>query len=102
MKRNVKAGLASLATAAIIGLYGFVGDVNAAPKEYGVNDSQKYEQVYQQNLSDTSDTWKYGAGAGAAVLGVYLLCGLRKIRPTEKGLVERFGKYKRVSDQGLQ
>ncbi len=94
MKRSIKAGLASLATTAIIGLYGFAGDVKAAPSEYRYGKERpRYEEK--------SDAWKYGAGIGGAFLGLYLLCGLRTIRPTERGLVERFGKYKRVSDQGL-
>ena len=32
---------------------------------------------------------------------IYLLSGLRVIRPTQRGLVETFGKYKRFAEPGL-
>jgi len=37
------------------------------------------------------------------ILGVlvYFLSGFRTVRPTQKGIVERFGKYMRTRDQGL-
>jgi regulator of protease activity HflC (stomatin/prohibitin superfamily) len=35
------------------------------------------------------------------VLGLIFFMGVRVVRPTEKGLVERLGKYKRFSDQGF-
>jgi len=36
-----------------------------------------------------------------AILCVIFFMGIRVVRPTEKGLVERLGKYKRLSDQGF-
>ena len=32
---------------------------------------------------------------------IWFLIGLRTIRPREKGLIERFGKYKKTAEQGL-
>jgi len=36
------------------------------------------------------------------VVGFFILIGFRVIRPIERGLVERFGKYVRTSEQGLR
>lgn len=43
------------------------------------------------------------SGLAILVIGVlfYLLSGFRTVRPTQKGIVERFGKYMRTRDQGL-
>lgn len=38
---------------------------------------------------------------GLAIFGLFALSGFRVVRPLEKGLVERFGKFNRVSDAGL-
>ena len=35
-------------------------------------------------------------------LFLFILLGFRIVRPVEKGIVERFGKYKRTSEQGLR
>lgn len=35
------------------------------------------------------------------LFAVFLLSGIRIVRPVEKGLVERFGKYKRTAEQGF-
>ncbi len=35
-------------------------------------------------------------------LGIFIFLGFKKIRPTERGIVERFGKYKRTCEQGLR
>ncbi len=42
-------------------------------------------------------------GLTVLILGVliYFLSGFRTVRPTQKGIVERFGKYMRTRDQGL-
>jgi len=42
-------------------------------------------------------------GVAIAALGfiIYILSGFRTIRPTQKGIVERFGKYMRTKDEGL-
>ncbi len=43
------------------------------------------------------------AGIVAAVVGFlfYIFSGFRTVRPTQKGIVERFGKYMRTKDSGL-
>lgn len=43
------------------------------------------------------------AGLVILIIGVlfYLLSGFRTVRPTQKGIVERFGKYMRTRDMGL-
>lgn len=39
---------------------------------------------------------------GTLFLVLIILIGFRIVRPVEKGVVERFGKFKRVSEQGLR
>lgn len=36
------------------------------------------------------------------VVGLFILIGFRVVRPIQRGLVERFGKYVRTSEQGLR
>ncbi|MDD3519665.1 MAG: SPFH/Band 7/PHB domain protein [Actinomycetota bacterium] len=42
-------------------------------------------------------------GLALMIIGfvIYFLSGFRTVRPTQKGIVERFGKYMRTRDQGL-
>jgi len=51
------------------------------------------------------DVGDWGSTAMMSIFGVILLIlilrGVRVVRPTEKGLVERLGKYSRFSDQGF-
>lgn len=42
-----------------------------------------------------------GAGVGAVALGL-ILSSIRTVRPSERGLIERFGKYDRFAPPGLQ
>lgn len=95
MKKSIKIGLAVAAMTA--GLYIGAGDAKAKNYDYRGNPSSFWEET------GISKAWAYGTGAGVLVtaLGIYLLSGLKTIRPTQKGLVERLGKYKRVSDPGL-
>ena len=44
--------------------------------------------------------WIVVAAVGAAVL-LYMLVGIRVVRPTSRGLVERFGKYRRLAEPGF-
>ena len=39
--------------------------------------------------------------AAAAIVVLYLFAGVRVVRPTSRGLVERFGKYRRVAEPGF-
>jgi regulator of protease activity HflC (stomatin/prohibitin superfamily) len=39
--------------------------------------------------------------AAAAIVVIYLFAGVRVVRPTSRGLVERFGKYRRVAEPGF-
>ena len=41
------------------------------------------------------------AVSAGAVLIIYSLAGMRIVRPTSRGLVERFGKYRRLAEPGL-
>lgn len=40
----------------------------------------------------------YGVGI---IIALILVCGFKRVRPLEKGVVERFGKFNRVVDEGL-
>lgn len=39
--------------------------------------------------------------AAVAIVLVYACTGVRVVRPTSRGLVERFGKYRRVAEPGF-
>jgi regulator of protease activity HflC (stomatin/prohibitin superfamily) len=39
---------------------------------------------------------------GLGVLVILLLMGIRVVRPTQRGLIERMGKYNRFADQGMR
>lgn len=95
MRKSLKIGLA--AAALTLGLYTAAGDTEAAK----VQKAGYYDQTYSNQQKGIPTGYKVGAGFLGTILGIYLLSGLKTIRPTEKGLVERLGKYKRVSDQGL-
>ena len=41
------------------------------------------------------------SSAAVAVVAVFLLAGIRIVRPTHRGLVERLGKYSRFADRGF-
>ena len=47
----------------------------------------------------TITTW-IAASLGGLLL-IYLLAGMRVVRPTSRGLVERFGKYRRLAEPGF-
>jgi regulator of protease activity HflC (stomatin/prohibitin superfamily) len=47
----------------------------------------------------TLTTWL--AISPAALVFLYVFAGLRVVRPTSRGLVERFGKYRRLAEPGL-
>jgi len=36
-----------------------------------------------------------------AIVGLYMLAGIRIVRPTHRGIIERLGHFKRVKDQGV-
>jgi regulator of protease activity HflC (stomatin/prohibitin superfamily) len=40
-------------------------------------------------------------GSGIAVVVIYMLAGIRIVRPTSRALVERFGKYRRMAEPGF-
>lgn len=42
-----------------------------------------------------------GVAIAAAGFMIYMLSGFRTVRPTQKGIVERFGRYMRTKDEGL-
>ncbi|HEX8112832.1 MAG TPA: SPFH domain-containing protein [Kofleriaceae bacterium] len=39
--------------------------------------------------------------AAVAIVLVYMFGGIRVVQPTSRGLVERFGKYRRVAEPGF-
>ncbi len=39
--------------------------------------------------------------AAVAIVLIYGFAGVRVVRPTSRGLVERFGKYRRVAEPGF-
>src|SRR5690348_5298230 len=39
--------------------------------------------------------------APIALVTVYVLAGVRVVRPTHRALIERFGKYRRMAEPGL-
>src|ERR1700704_1445462 len=41
------------------------------------------------------------AAVAAGVVLVYLFAGVRVVRPTSRGLIERFGKYRRMAEPGF-
>ena len=43
----------------------------------------------------------YAVAIGIAVLVLFLISGARLVRPTSRGLVERFGRYKRLAIPGF-
>jgi len=47
----------------------------------------------------TIATWIAIAGIGLVV--VYMFAGVRIVRPTSRGLIERFGKYRRMAEPGF-
>ncbi|MBM3200670.1 hypothetical protein FJZ53_07050, partial [Candidatus Woesearchaeota archaeon] len=94
MKKGVKLGLAGLVTALCI--YGAAPNANAA-NEYGRGSDYSYRDNRTQK-KESSNLIYY---AGGALVGLYLLCGLRTVRQTDRGLIERFGRYSRMSQPGL-
>jgi len=96
MKKGVKVGLAGLVTALCI--YGATPDANAA-----TNYDRGKEYTYNENTHANkkgNNNWMYYT-AGGALVGLYLLSGLRTVKQTDRGLIERFGKYQRMSQPGL-
>lgn len=96
MKKGIKVGLAGIVTALCI--YGATPDANAA-NEYGKGTEYSYRDNKYATKKENNN-WMYYAGAGT-LLGLYLLSGLRTVKQTDRGLVERFGKYSRMSNPGL-
>ena len=47
------------------------------------------------------DEWKYVVYTVLFILFVIIIMGVRIVRPTQRGLVERFGKYVRFANPGL-
>ncbi len=79
----------------LVGLVAAAG-LYAAPYALAWNDRQEHPTAPIE--VDWSTTGKYALGVMA---GLYVFSGFRTVRPTERGVVERFGKFNRVSTPGL-
>ncbi|MDP2906337.1 MAG: SPFH domain-containing protein [Nanoarchaeota archaeon] len=95
MKKGVKVGLAGLVTALCI--YGATPNANAATN-YEKGTDYTYKENKYAPKKENNNLIYY---AGGALVGLYLLCGLRTVRQTDRGLIERFGRYSRMSQPGL-
>jgi regulator of protease activity HflC (stomatin/prohibitin superfamily) len=90
---KIKAGLAGIVLASGIGLASSAIAAEPSTKE-------SYSQLPVASVG-VAQVGGYVGGALGLALGVYALSGIRILRPTQRGLVERFGKYRRFSNPGL-
>ena len=102
MKKNNK--LKYIVGGAALGAAVLCGGTALADNGYEDDKRPGYtEVVKEKSLGDlVATSVKYTAlGVGGLIVGIGALKGFKVVRPTEQGVVERFGKYKRTSKEGL-
>ncbi|MFH1173943.1 MAG: SPFH domain-containing protein [archaeon] len=90
-------GYLKQATMGVLMLAGLAG-VGYLQKAHAVDNTQGIEQKVDV---DADMLWQLAGYAGMVCVAGMALSGFRTVRQTERGLVERFGKYKRLADPGL-